>query len=76
MLIEGSSHLHSAEYDAESRILTVRFQNGAVGNYLHVPPEKWEGFQKAESKGKYLHAEIKPNHHYHKDIQTSQKGPD
>ena len=62
MKIKGSSHIQHAEYDEQSRTLHVGFNGGNAYAYQNVPPEKWEAFQKSDSKGGYLAAEIKPHH--------------
>lgn len=62
MKIEGSSHIDRATYSSADKALYVRFLNGATYEYRNVPAEKWEGLQKAESKGKYLHSQIVPVH--------------
>ena len=62
MKIEGSSHINRAEYDAQHRMLVVGFTSGSATSYRNIPPEKWEAFQKADSKGKFLHSEVIPHH--------------
>lgn len=62
MKIEGSSHIEHAEYNSQHRMLVVGFKGGANHSYQNVPPEKWQAFQAAESKGKYLHSDIIPHH--------------
>lgn len=62
MRIEGSSHLEAAHYDSAKRVLSISFKSGRTYDYMNVPPEKWQAFQEAESKGKYLHSEINPHH--------------
>lgn len=44
----------SAGYDEENYILTVQFRDGSLWNYYDVPPEMWNEFSSAESKGRYL----------------------
>ena len=44
----------SAGYDEEKFILTVQFRDGSLWNYYDVPPEMWNEFRSAESKGRYL----------------------
>ena len=62
MKIEGSSHINRAEYDVSHRMLVVGFKSGGATSYQNVPPERWDEFQKSDSKGKFLHAEIIPHH--------------
>lgn len=58
----SSSNISAVGYDADSQVLEVEFTNGAVYSYSGVPPGEYEGFMSADSKGKYLHANIK-NHY-------------
>ena len=55
-----SSSLASAGYDGEREVLEVEFRNGGVYDYLGVPAKVYRAFMEAESKGRYLNAEIKP----------------
>ena len=57
-----SSNLASIGYDPRVQILQVEFNNGRVYNYFRVPPEKFDAIMAADSCGKYLNTEIKPNH--------------
>ena len=59
-----SSSLRSVGYDASARVLEVEFRNGGVYQYLDVKDDEFEEFQDADSKGRYLNAEIKPTHRY------------
>jgi hypothetical protein len=61
--IDNSAHLAQAEYDSGARELRVQFKNGKTHAYLNVPPETWQEFQGAESKGKYFHQKIIRNFH-------------
>lgn len=64
--VENSSNIAGIGYDAEAKTLRVVFKGGATYEYENVPSDKWAAFQTAESKGKYLAAEIKPYHFSHK----------
>lgn len=44
----------SAGYDEENYILTIQFRDGSLWNYYDVPPEMWNEFNSAESKGRFL----------------------
>lgn len=46
------------EYDADMRVLRLRFTNGTVANYQGVPPEVVDEFERAASKGSYFHRHI------------------
>jgi hypothetical protein len=50
----NSSNLASAGYDPEAQTLEIAFNNGRVYQYLNVPPEAFEDFNKAESKGSFF----------------------
>jgi hypothetical protein len=57
-----STSLASVGYDPAAHVLEVEFRNGGVYQYLEVPDEEYEEFRSADSKGRYLNTEIKPNH--------------
>lgn len=61
----NSSQIEGTNYDFNHKILTVRFKTGTY-EYYQVPVEKWEGLKKAESAGKYINSDIKPNYEYKK----------
>lgn len=56
-----SSNILSAGYDPESKLLEVEYKTGLY-RYHDVPEEKWKALQKAESKGGFIAAKIKPLH--------------
>ncbi len=59
-----SSNVASKGYSKRTRTLEISFkpykpnQPQPVYQYLNVPPEVSAAFDKAESKGKYLHANV------------------
>ena len=55
----SSSNISAIGYDTGNQVLEVEFTNGAVYAYSGVPSDEYEGFMNADSKGKYLHANIK-----------------
>lgn len=55
----SSSNISAIGYDIDNQILEVEFTNGAIYSYSGVPSDEYEGFMSADSKGKYLHANIK-----------------
>ncbi len=57
--VANSSNVAAIGYDAASQTLQVNFHNGGRYQYENVSPEKWAGLNQAESKGKYLFAQIK-----------------
>ncbi|HEY0036470.1 MAG TPA: KTSC domain-containing protein, partial [Longimicrobium sp.] len=52
----------SVGYDAGRRVLEVEFLNGGVYEYGDVPDEVYRALLEVDSKGRYLNAEIKPDH--------------
>ena len=54
-----SSNLNSAEYDAETRQLTIQFKGGGVYTYADVDESVYEGLLAAPSPGAYFAANIK-----------------
>jgi hypothetical protein len=61
-----STNLRAAGYDEGSQTLEVEFTNGAVYQYAGVPLNEFEGLMNADSKGKYLNANIKNRYPYTK----------
>lgn len=44
----------AAGYDPKTQVMTVVFYDGTWWNYYDVPPDMWDEFEAAESKGQYL----------------------
>lgn len=59
-----SSNVCAIGYDADSRTLEVEFNDGSVYQYEGVPQDEYEGLMNADSKGKYLNANIKGRYSY------------
>ncbi|MEA3213539.1 MAG: hypothetical protein QOE70_6596 [Chthoniobacter sp.] len=57
-LVESTS-IASIGFDARFRILEIEFRSGAIYRYDAVPPEIWEGLQRAASKGRYFSQHIR-----------------
>ena len=53
-----SSNIAKVEYDDDAKKLHVTFKNGGTYEYDDVPKDVAEGFEAAESAGKYFHANI------------------
>jgi len=62
----SSSNISAIGYDADNQTLEVEFTNGAVYSYSSVPSGEYEGFMNADSKGKYLHVNIKNRYSFTK----------
>jgi KTSC domain-containing protein len=59
-----SSSIAGAGYDAGEQILEIEFRNGLVYRYFGVAPAVYEGLMAAESKGRYMNAEIRSVYPY------------
>jgi hypothetical protein len=59
-----SKLLISAAYDAEPRILYLRFRSGDVYRYFDFPAEHYQQFLDAESRGRYFLAHIRNHFRY------------
>jgi hypothetical protein len=59
-----SSNIAMVGYDEEQQILEITFRDGRVYHFLEVPPERVLSLLRAESKGRFFNAEIKPNFGY------------
>lgn len=59
-----SSNISLISYDATTETLEVTFHNGAIYQYLDVSSTKWDEFKLADSKGKFLHQQIKNQHRF------------
>lgn len=57
-----SSNIAAIGYDPDRSALDVEFKNGSVYQYSGVPASEHDAFMNADSKGKYLNANIK-NHY-------------
>ncbi|MCZ2840064.1 KTSC domain-containing protein [Modestobacter sp. VKM Ac-2985] len=56
-----SSNIATVGYDEEQQLLELVFRDGRVYHFLEVPPERVLSLLRAESKGRFFNAEIKPN---------------
>lgn len=57
-----SSMFAAHRYDPTSRVMTLRYKNGAVWHYDGVSPEKNAAFLGSASKGQFFNAHIKGAH--------------
>jgi len=53
-----SSMIYAVGYDEETQILEVVFNSGGIYRYFDVPKEVYEGLLAAESKGRYMRANV------------------
>lgn len=59
-----SSNIATVGYDEDQQLLELVFRDGRVYHFLEVPPERALSLLRAESKGRFFNAEIKPNFGY------------
>ena len=59
-----SKMLASAAYDAEKRILYLRFRSGEVYRYSEFPEAQYREFLGAESRGRYFLGQIRGKYRY------------
>ena len=59
-----SSNVNQIGYDGEMMTLYVRFNNGYLYYYEGVPPDVWSQMLYAESKGRFVHTDLKGRYPY------------
>jgi uncharacterized protein len=55
----SSSNISSIGYDSNTQTLEIEFTNGNIYQYFDVPSAIYEELMQAESKGRFLNAQIK-----------------
>ena len=60
----SSTNLSRVRYDESSLTLEIEFQGGRVYQYFDVPKHIFEELLRADSKGKFFHAQIKGHYRY------------
>lgn len=61
-----SSDINTVGYDSETQTLEVEFIKGGVYQYSGVPAGEHDALMNADSKGKYLNANIKGRYPFSK----------
>ncbi len=59
-----SSNINAIGYDEGSETLQIEFINGGMYQYFDVPRQVFDGIMNADSKGKFLHSNIKGAYRY------------
>jgi lysyl-tRNA synthetase class 2 len=54
-----SSVIKTSHYDAETQVLTISFQSGAIYHYANVPQNVYDGLLRAESQGRYFGEKVR-----------------
>jgi hypothetical protein len=62
MKVLQSRHLQSADYDAQSKTLVIRFVNGAMHSYHGVEQTTADSLLQSSSPGSYFHEKIRGKH--------------
>ena len=60
-----STVIRSIGYDVEHRQLSVTFRSGRRYRYEAVPPELYEAFKRAFSKGEFFNTHIRDRYSFH-----------
>ena len=68
-----STNVASVGFDPKRKVLEVEFQTGAVYQYREVPKPTYDALLKADSKGRYLAANVKGKYPYER-IDAPNKG--
>ena len=61
-----SSNVAEVGYDPSTMVLEVAFHRGGVYQYFDVPEVLFQEMLRADSVGKFLHAQIKNSYRYTK----------
>jgi hypothetical protein len=59
-----STTIRRISYDEKSSTLEVEFHNGSSYQYFDVPSQIWEAFKTSDSKGKFIHENLKGHYRY------------
>ena len=71
-----SSVIAAMRYDAQRRVLMIVYQgNRGRYRYFDVPPEVWEAFRTASSKGTYLNETFKTHGYRYEKVPADGKEP-
>jgi hypothetical protein len=62
----NSSNIKFTEFDVETKILVVEFNNGMKYEYHEVPHQVYTKFRMAESQGKFFTTDISKKYKYKK----------
>jgi hypothetical protein len=69
ILVEiNSSNIKRANFNTESEVLTITFNNGAIYEYYEFPWDKITKFRMSESQGKFLNSNINGKYKFKKVV--------
>ena len=58
----ASSSVRSLDYDADALTLDIKYPSGVVYRYFDVPPAAFRSLFTAQSMGRLVNTQIKPNY--------------
>lgn len=61
-----SSNIKKTEYDTETRLMVVEFNNGTKYEYSEIPHQIYTRFRLSESQGKFFFTDISKKYKYKK----------
>jgi hypothetical protein len=50
----SSERITEYGYDSDAAVVYVRFHDGKAWHYRNVPPDVWDDFRAADSKGRFI----------------------
>ena len=65
-IVAQSSHLQNYDYDPETQVLTIQFQNGAVYQYSGVPSFEFENLRQNGGSGTLFWSRIRDRYNFQK----------
>ena len=70
-----SSQIEAIGHDADTNTLAVKFRRGnrATYHYSNFPPEEFEAFKAASSKGVFFEANVRGKYEYQKIVPQAQE---
>jgi hypothetical protein len=60
----SSSNIAAIGYDEDSQVLEIEFNDGSVYQYSGVPRSEYDGIMNADSRGKYVNANVRKRYPY------------
>jgi hypothetical protein len=58
-VFEGSSSIHSCDYEDDTGCMIIKFLSGATHKYPKCPKAEYEALKAAASPGKHFHSKIR-----------------
>lgn len=64
--VNGSSNIVEVGHDPDAHVLEIKFKDGGIYRYAGVDADKHAAMLKADSVGKFFHANVKGTHKHTK----------